>query len=69
MVLFSLVLFCLKKEHNLKKTKIRGEESNGMICSGKELRINDDHEGIMILDTKEKVGTPIENILNLKMAE
>ena len=40
----------------IKKTKIRGEVSNGMICSEKELGISDSHEGIMILDKIAKVG-------------
>ena len=51
-------------EFIIKKVKLRGVQSCGMICSGKELAINDDHEGIMILTTKEKLGTPIENILS-----
>ena len=34
----------------IKKTKIRGQVSNGMICSEKELGISDSHEGIMILE-------------------
>ena len=51
-------------EFKIKKAKLRGVQSNGMICSGKELAINDNHEGIMILDTKEKLGTPIEDILS-----
>ena len=46
-------------EFTIKKAKLRGVQSNGMICSGKELAINPDHEGIMILDTNEKLGTPI----------
>ena len=48
----------------VKKAKLRGVMSNGMICSGRELAYNDDHEGILILDTQEKLGTPIENILS-----
>ena len=50
-------------ELKIKKSKIRGIISNGMICSGRELAYNDDHEGILILNTKEKLGIPIENIL------
>jgi phenylalanyl-tRNA synthetase beta chain len=34
----------------LKKTKIRSEVSEGMICSAKEMNLGEDHEGIMVLD-------------------
>ncbi len=34
----------------IKKVKIRGSESKGMICSEKELSISDEHEGILVLD-------------------
>lgn len=40
----------------IKKTKIRGVESCGMICSGVELGISEDATGILILDDKTKVG-------------
>ena len=39
-----------KKISVLKKSKIRGVESNGMICSALELNYYDDHEGIIVLD-------------------
>ncbi|MFH1197357.1 MAG: phenylalanine--tRNA ligase subunit beta [bacterium] len=43
----------------LKKTKIRGELSEGMICSEKELLLSENHEGIMVLDPSVKEGTPL----------
>jgi len=40
----------------LKKTRIRGQLSEGMLCSEKELGISSDHSGIMILDPEAQVG-------------
>ena len=40
----------------IKKAKIRGVESNGMICSEKELKISDEHDGIMVLPNKYEIG-------------
>ncbi|MFZ2340865.1 MAG: phenylalanine--tRNA ligase subunit beta [Bacteroidales bacterium] len=42
----------------LKKTKIRGEVSEGMICAEDELGLGDSHEGIMVLDSNAVPGTP-----------
>jgi phenylalanyl-tRNA synthetase beta chain len=42
----------------LKKAKIRGEISEGMICSAKELNLGDDHSGIMVLEDKIPIGHP-----------
>ena len=53
-------------DFKIKKTKIRGAVSNGMICSGKELNLNDDHDGIMILDDDFVIGETLSNVLNLK---
>lgn len=50
----------------IKKAKIRGVESNGMICAADELGLGTDHAGIMVLDTSAKVGTPAAEQLQLK---
>lgn len=49
----------------IKKAKIRGVESNGMICAEDELLLSDDHSGIMVLDSDLKPGKPITEALNL----
>jgi phenylalanyl-tRNA synthetase beta chain len=49
----------------IKKAKIRGTESNGMICAEDELLLSNDHTGIMVLDEKLEVGKPITEALNL----
>lgn len=49
----------------LKKGKIRGLESMGMVCSSKELCIGDDQAGIMELDTALPPGTPLAQFFNL----
>lgn len=47
----------------IKKAKLRGELSEGMICSAKELELGDDHSGIMVLDTDLPVGSPFAEYL------
>ena len=42
----------------LERRKIRGVESNGMLCSAKELGLGVDHAGILELETKATPGTP-----------
>jgi len=41
---------------------IRGIESQGMMCSGRELKISDDHEGILELPAGFKAGTPFKGL-------
>ena len=53
-------------EFKIKKTKIRGEVSQGMICSEKELNLSNNHDGIMILDEGCKIGTPFEEFIGLE---
>ena len=50
----------------IKKAKIRGVESHGMICAEDELGLSEDHSGIMVLDADSKEGTPITKVLGLK---
>jgi len=50
----------------IKKGKIRGEESNGMICAENELGLGQSHEGIMVLDNKIKVGTPVAELFKVE---
>ena len=47
----------------LKRTKIRGVESDSMVCSEKELGISEEHEGIMFLDLDSIPGTPLVDVL------
>ena len=47
----------------LKRSKIRGVVSNGMVCSEKELGISEEHEGILVLPEDASVGTPIMDYL------
>ena len=53
------------EELKLKKSKIRGVESFGMICAQDELGIGEDHAGIMVLDDSAVPGTPAKDYLNL----
>ena len=51
----------------IKKIKLRGVISNGMICSEKELNIGDDHQGIMILNTCESnIGKLFEKVYKIE---
>jgi phenylalanyl-tRNA synthetase beta chain len=47
----------------LKRSKIRGVASNGMILSSRELGLGDDHAGILVLDAAAPVGAPLPQVL------
>ena len=49
----------------IKKAKLRGVESQGMLCSGAELNLSEDHDGLLALAADAPVGTPIEDYLDL----
>ena len=50
-------------EFVIKKAKLRGVESFGMMCSGKELGLSDDHSGLMELPADAVPGTPLNDLL------
>lgn len=47
----------------IEKRKIRGETSNGMLCSARELELGEEHDGILALDTDAAPGTPLLDVL------
>lgn len=50
----------------IKKGKLRGEASFGMICSESEIGLGDASDGIMVLDDKLKAGTPLSDIVEVE---
>ena len=65
-VLFACIGSVLPGDFKIKKSKIRGVESFGMICADDELGIGGDHAGIKILPEDAKVGTSAKDYLGLK---
>lgn len=53
-------------ELEIKKGKIRGQESHGMICAEDELGLGNSHDGIMILDNSLKVGTLCSEVFKVE---
>ena len=64
-VLLATVGTVLGEDFKIKKSKIRGVESFGMICAEDELGIGEGHDGIMVLDPEAVVGTPAKDYLGL----
>ena len=54
------------KEFKIKKGNIRGEESHGMICAEDELGLGTSHDGILVLDSKIKVGTLASDVFDIE---
>lgn len=50
----------------MESREVRGVRSSGMICAPDELGLGDGHEGIMVLNSDFKVGTPLSQVLGLK---
>jgi len=62
-VAVALVGSTLPSGLKIRKTKIRGEKSDGMICSEKELGISEESDGIMVLPDSSKIGTPLSDTI------
>ena len=60
------------ERRKLRKSKIRGVTSNGMICSERELGMSEEHEGILVLADNAPIGIPLgeylgETIIDLEL--
>jgi len=49
----------------IKRAKLRGVESNGMLCSARELGLSDDHAGLLVLEEGAQVGRDVREALGL----
>ncbi|GIX25332.1 MAG: phenylalanine--tRNA ligase beta subunit [Caldimonas sp.] len=49
----------------IKLGQLRGVESQGMLCSARELKLSDDHEGLLVLDEDAPVGRDLREVLSL----
>ncbi|MGA2150657.1 MAG: phenylalanine--tRNA ligase subunit beta, partial [Geobacteraceae bacterium] len=56
----------LPGDFKIKRSKIRGAESWGMLCSEKELGLSDESAGIMVLPNESRIGVPLFEALGLK---
>ena len=60
------VLYDGDKEFVIKKTKLRGVESNGMICAEDEIGVGESHDGIIVLPEDAPVGQPAAEYYHLE---
>ena len=60
------VLYAGEESFTIKKSKIRGVESNGMICAEDEIGIGTSHDGIIVLPDGVAPGTPAKKYYNLE---
>ena len=62
---FAAIGVTLPNGLTLEKRKLRGEVSEGMLCSADELALGQDHDGLLTLTTEAPAGTPILEVLGL----
>lgn len=60
------VLYDGDKEFAIKKSKLRGVESNGMICAEDEIGVGSSHDGIIVLPEDAEIGMPAAEYYNLE---
>ena len=60
------ILYSGNDSFKIKKGKIRGEVSEGMICAEDELGLGTDHDGIMVLNKNAQVGMPASEYFQLE---
>lgn len=65
-VLFAGIGTVLPGDFKIKKSRIRGVDSFGMICAEDELGIGSSHDGIMVLPEESPLGMPAKEFLKLK---
>jgi phenylalanyl-tRNA synthetase beta chain len=49
----------------IRKAKLRGVESSGMLCSARELGLSDDHAGLLVLEPSAQIGADVRRLLAL----
>ncbi|MEM6910576.1 MAG: phenylalanine--tRNA ligase subunit beta [Verrucomicrobiota bacterium] len=59
----ALIGAVLPGDFKIKESKLRGVSSHGMLCSGKELGVGDDHAGLLLLDPALPLGKPFQEIV------
>lgn len=55
----------LPRDFRIKRTKMRGVESQGMLCSARELGLSDDHSGLLALAADAPIGRDVREVLAL----
>ncbi len=59
-------LYSGDEEFKIKKAKMRGEPSEGMICAEDEIGLGTSHDGIMVLDDSAQIGTPAKDYFKIE---
>ncbi len=56
-------------DFKIKPSKLRGEQSNGMLCSERELGLGSDHDSLLKLNDNARLGAPVAEVLNMDVPE